>query len=62
MTESISYARLFEPLAVRGQTLRNRVVMPPMVSLRGILSEDGRQWYEDRARGGVRVAARKAGG
>jgi len=53
MTESISYARLFEPLAVRGQTLRNRVVMPPMVSLRGILSEDGRQWYEDRARGGV---------
>ena len=47
------YARLFEPFEVRGFTLRNRIVMPPMVTVRDLLGEDGRAWYAERARGGV---------
>jgi len=53
MAETISYAPLFEPVAVRGKTFRNRIVMPPMVSLRNILSAEGRRWYAEHARGGV---------
>ena len=36
------YARLFEPLRVRNHELRNRIVMPPMVTVRNILADDGR--------------------
>jgi len=46
-------SRLFEPLAVKGRTLRNRIVMPPMVVLRGLATPDGVEWYGRRARGGV---------
>ncbi len=44
---------LFEPLQVRNKTLRNRIVMPPMVVNRGLATPEGRQWYGDRAAGGV---------
>ncbi len=44
---------LFSPLKVKGKTLRNRIVMPPMVSLYGITTRDGVDWYGSRARGGV---------
>ncbi len=53
MTEPISYAALFEPIEVKGQRFRNRIVMPPMVTVRNILAEDGRAWYAARARGGA---------
>ncbi len=46
-------APLFEPLTVKGKTLRNRVVMPPMVVLRGLTTPEGVEWYGRRARGGV---------
>lgn len=44
---------LFEPLHVKGFTLRNRLVMPPMVTNRGIDTPDGAAWYAERAAGGV---------
>lgn len=44
---------LFEPLPVGGKLLRNRIVMPPMVVLRGLTTADGVAWYGTRARGGV---------
>jgi 2,4-dienoyl-CoA reductase-like NADH-dependent reductase (Old Yellow Enzyme family) len=46
-------APLFEPLVIRGWTLRNRIVMPPMVSHRDITQPEGIRWYARRARGGV---------
>ncbi len=53
MTEPISYAALFEPVEVKEKHFRNRLVMPPMVTVRNILDEDGRAWYAEHARGGV---------
>jgi NADPH2 dehydrogenase len=44
---------LFQPLHVRTKTLPNRIVMPPMVVLRGITSAAGIAWYGEHARGGV---------
>lgn len=44
---------LFTPLKVRGKELRNRIVMPPMVVLRGLTTEQGVGWYGRRARGGT---------
>ncbi len=44
---------LFSPLDVRGHTLRNRLVMPPMVVNRGIATPEAATWYGARARGGV---------
>jgi 2,4-dienoyl-CoA reductase-like NADH-dependent reductase (Old Yellow Enzyme family) len=46
-------APLFEPLEIRGQALRNRIVMPPMVQLRPLTSPEGIDWYRERAAGGV---------
>ena len=43
---------LFQPLTVRNRTLRNRIVMPPMVSVRDITKPDGIEWYERHAAGG----------
>jgi len=50
---AIDPSPLFEPLTVRGKTLRNRIVMPPMVVLRGLTEADGIEWYGRHARGGV---------
>jgi 2,4-dienoyl-CoA reductase-like NADH-dependent reductase (Old Yellow Enzyme family) len=44
---------LFVPLQVKHKTLRNRIVMPPMVVNRGHTTPEGRQWYGRRAEGGV---------
>jgi len=45
--------KLFEPLAVKGRSLRNRIVCPPMVALRGITTPEGLEWYARLARGGA---------
>jgi len=44
---------LFEPLTIRGKTLRNRLVMPPMVVNRGHTGPEALEWYGGHARGGV---------
>ena len=44
---------LFATLEVGSKTLRNRVVMPPMVVNRGLATPDGQRWYGRRARGGA---------
>ena len=52
MSTACPYRELFEPFAIKGFSLRNRVVMPPIVSVRNILGEDGRAWYREHAEGG----------
>ncbi|HIE52877.1 MAG TPA: NADH:flavin oxidoreductase [Armatimonadetes bacterium] len=52
-TTNESYSHLFAPLRVNHLTLRNRVVMPPMVTNFGVTTERSRAWYAERARGGV---------
>ncbi len=49
----LDLSALFEPVEVKGHTFRNRIVMPPMVSNRGIVSPDGLAWYGGHAGGGV---------
>jgi 2,4-dienoyl-CoA reductase-like NADH-dependent reductase (Old Yellow Enzyme family) len=44
---------LFAPLKVGQKTLRNRIVMPPMVVNRGLATPQGAEWYGRRAQGGV---------
>lgn len=50
---SIDVSPLFQPLDVKGRTLRNRVVMPPIVSMRPVISPEGIEWYGRHAAGGV---------
>ena len=50
---SINVSPLFRPLRVKGKELRNRIVIPPMVVLRGLTTPDGVEWYRSRAKGGV---------
>jgi 2,4-dienoyl-CoA reductase-like NADH-dependent reductase (Old Yellow Enzyme family) len=50
---SLDVTPLFEPLQIRTKVLRNRIVMPPMVVLRGLTGDDGVQWYARRAQGGA---------
>ncbi len=47
------HAPLFEPLRVKKTTLRNRIVLPPMVSNRDISASEGVEWYRELAEGGV---------
>ena len=47
------YEALFQPLQVRNKMLRNRVVMPPMVTNMGLVTEQAVAWYAERAKGGV---------
>ena len=57
MNESVRLQRLFQPMSIGEMRLRNRIVMPPMVTNFG--SSDGRvteqttAYYEERAKGGV---------
>ena len=44
---------LFQSLKVGKKLLRNRIVMPPMVAMRGITTPAGLDWYGQHARGGV---------
>ena len=57
MNDVKPFARLFEPVAVAGLRLRNRLVMPPMgtnmATLDGQVTESIRRYYEERAKGGV---------
>ncbi len=46
-------APLFTPLQVKHKTLRNRIVMPPMVVNRGLTTPQACEWYGRRAVGGV---------
>ncbi len=47
------YSILFRSLQVKSVTLRNRIVVPPMVTKRDITGPDGIQWYTRLARGGA---------
>ena len=51
----MAYPHIFKPLRIKQVALRNRVVMPPMVTnmmLDGV-SEQALWWYFERAKGGV---------
>ena len=48
-----NFPNLFTPLSLEGRTLRNRVVLPPMVTNMDPVTFRGRCWYAERARGGV---------
>lgn len=47
------YDSLFQPIQVRGKTVRNRIVMPPMVTNMGHVTDQAIAWYAERAKGGV---------
>lgn len=51
--EGIDCASLFRPMQLRRVTLRNRIVVPPMVTNRDIVGLDGIQWYSRLAGGGA---------
>jgi len=48
-----AYSVLFGPLQVKSVTLRNRIVVPPMVTNRDIAGPDGIHWYARLAQGGA---------
>jgi 2,4-dienoyl-CoA reductase (NADPH2) len=45
--------KLFEPMAIRGMVLKNRIVMPAMQLMLGLTNRRARAFYMERARGGV---------
>lgn len=51
----MAYSHLFQPLKIKKITLRNRIVMPPMVTnmMRDGVGEQALCWYAERAEGGV---------
>jgi len=55
-------SELFRPLRIRQWGLANRVVMPPMVTVRDIVQEDGISWYGQHAAGGVGLVIIEATG
>jgi len=58
----VDTAPLFAPLQVGPKTFRNRIVMPPMVVMRGITTPTGIGWYSRRALGGVGLVIVEATG
>lgn len=48
-----SHRRLFAPLAIGLQEVKNAIVFPPAASVTGIVSDAGLAWYERIASGGV---------
>ncbi len=60
MTQDVS--ALFSPLKVKAKTLRNRIVMPPMVVNRDVAGKDGREWYGRHAKGGPALVIVEATG
>jgi 2,4-dienoyl-CoA reductase-like NADH-dependent reductase (Old Yellow Enzyme family) len=60
--ETADLSPLFNPLFVHGKTLRNRIVMPPMVQLRPLTSPEGVAWYARHAQGGVGLVIVEATG
>jgi 2,4-dienoyl-CoA reductase-like NADH-dependent reductase (Old Yellow Enzyme family) len=59
---AIDTSPLFQPLQIRQKTLRNRIVMPPMVGVRPIVSPEGIAWYGQHAQGGVALVIVEATG
>jgi 2,4-dienoyl-CoA reductase-like NADH-dependent reductase (Old Yellow Enzyme family) len=45
--------KLFEPITIRGMTLRNRIIMPAMQLMLGLKNSRARAFYLERARGGA---------
>jgi 2,4-dienoyl-CoA reductase-like NADH-dependent reductase (Old Yellow Enzyme family)/thioredoxin reductase len=45
--------KLFEPITIRGMTLKNRIIMPPMQLSLGFRNARARAYFTERARGGV---------
>jgi len=45
--------KLFEPITIRGMTLKNRIIMPPMQVNLGFRSSRAQAYFIERARGGV---------
>ena len=62
MMEATDSADLFSPLTVRGIRLRNRIVMPPMVTCLDITGAEGIAWYARRAAGGAGLVIVEATG
>ena len=50
---SSDYEALFRPLEIRGLTLANRIVVPPMVQRRPLASPEAEAWYRRMAAGGA---------
>ena len=50
---SVDVTPLFRPLKIKEKELPNRIVMPPMLVLRGLTTPGGVDWYGGHARGGV---------
>jgi len=48
-----TYPTLFSPFSAKGMRLRNRIVLPPMVTAMDLTSEQGYYWYIARAKGGA---------
>jgi 2,4-dienoyl-CoA reductase-like NADH-dependent reductase (Old Yellow Enzyme family) len=59
---SLPYDLLFAPLTIKRVTLRNRIVCPPMVQIRSIVSKEGIAWYRRLAAGGVSLVIVEATG
>lgn len=51
--QPLDYSLLFSPFQVKSITLRNRIVVSPMVTNRHITGPDGIQWYASLAGGGA---------
>jgi 2,4-dienoyl-CoA reductase-like NADH-dependent reductase (Old Yellow Enzyme family)/thioredoxin reductase len=45
--------KLFEPITIRGMTLKNRIIMPPMQVSLGFRNARAQAYFAERARGGV---------
>ncbi|HHX43690.1 MAG TPA: NADH:flavin oxidoreductase [Chloroflexi bacterium] len=57
---SLDTSPLFRPLRIKGKTLRNRIVMPPMAVCRGLNTPEAVEWYGRRARGGAALVVVEA--
>jgi 2,4-dienoyl-CoA reductase (NADPH2) len=45
--------KLFEPITIKGMTLKNRIIMPAMQLMLGLKNRRARAFYLERARGGA---------
>ena len=54
--------KMFSALKIRGCEVRNRIVVPPMVQVRGITSAEGIGWYRRLAGGGAGLVIVEATG
>jgi len=56
----MEYPTLLAPIRLRDLELRNRVVFPPCVTCMDHHGDQSREWYAERARGGVGLVIREA--